>query len=58
MTNGNKCREIKLESSFDRATGVRDWHATIKPTLAEHFQEMDLRVTVRGENTTRFNPMQ
>lgn len=48
--------EFEIESRFSRATGDRDWHATIDSPRPESFQEMDLRVTVRGENTTRFFP--
>jgi hypothetical protein len=47
---------FKLESKFARATGNRDWHATIDSPRSEPFREMELRVTARGENTNRFFP--
>jgi len=43
-------------SIFHRATGDRDWHAEILSPHTEQFIEMDLRITERGQNTTRFFP--
>jgi hypothetical protein len=45
-----------LESAFARATGDRDWHARVQSPRLEQFQEMDLGVVMRGENSTRFFP--
>lgn len=47
---------FKDKSIFYRATGDRDWHANIKAPRTEQFIEMELRVTERGANTTRFFP--
>lgn len=46
----------ELKSPFSQATGNRDWHAGVTSPRTENFEEMDLRVTARGENTTRFFP--
>ncbi|MEQ1719460.1 MAG: hypothetical protein ABL907_26290 [Hyphomicrobium sp.] len=44
------------KSTFDRATGDRDWHANILAPHTEQYIDMELRVTERGSNTTRFFP--
>ncbi len=47
---------LKFTSLFVRATGDRDWHANITSPRTEQFEELDLLVTARGANTTRFFP--
>ena len=47
---------FQLESAFSKATGDRDWHARIVSPRSELFQEMDIKVMLRGANTVRFMP--
>jgi len=54
--DGKNERIVERESEFVRATGDRDWHARIGSPHLEHFQEIDLGVTLRGANTFRFFP--
>jgi hypothetical protein len=47
---------FECSSTFDRATGDRDWHANILAPHTAQFIDMELRITERGKNTTRFFP--